>query len=108
MKSKSGAPDSFAGQDSPSSAALASTPESIATQTHSARAERLSRWLTLGANLGVLVGLVILIVEVHQNASLTRLSIEISKNALRVDIELSAAGAGLNLDQVLYGARADE
>jgi hypothetical protein len=90
MKPESGAPDSFAGQDSPPSAALASTPEPIA-QTHSTRAERLNRWLTLGANLGVLVGLIILIVEVHQNASLTRLSIEISKNALGADIELSLA-----------------
>ncbi len=90
MTSKSGTPGSFAGQDSPSGTALTSMPESIA-QTHSARADRLNRWLTLGANLGVLLGLIILIVEVHQNASLTRLSIEISKNALGADIEMSLA-----------------
>lgn len=90
MSLESGPSDPFAGNDSPPDTAQPSPPESIA-QTHSTKADRLNRWLTLGANLGVLVGLIILIVEVHQNASLTRLSIEISKNALAADIELSLA-----------------
>lgn len=90
MSLESGPSDPFAGNDSPPDTAQPATPASIA-QRHSTRADRLNRWLTLGANLGVLVGLIILIVEVHQNASLTRLSIEISKNALAADIELSLA-----------------
>ncbi len=54
-----------------------------------ARLDRLNRWLTLGANLGVLLGLVILIVEVRQNAALTRASMEQQKNALLAEIELN-------------------
>ena len=34
--------------------------------------DRLNRWLTLGANLGVLVGLVVLIVEIGQNTEMMR------------------------------------
>ncbi|MFP4335135.1 MAG: hypothetical protein ACLFQC_06620 [Wenzhouxiangella sp.] len=66
-------------------------PPGVAPISAGSRADRLSRWLTLGANLGVLLGLIILIIEVHQNASLTRLSLEVSKNALLADIELSLA-----------------
>ncbi|QKK03045.1 MAG: nuclear transport factor 2 family protein [Pseudomonadota bacterium] len=90
MSSESGPPDSFTGKDSPPGAALASTPGSIA-QPHSARAERLNRWLTLGANVGVIVGLLILIVEVRQNADLTRAQMESGRNDLLAQIELSLA-----------------
>ena len=34
--------------------------------------DRLNRWLTLGANIGVLVGLVVLIVEIGQNTEMMR------------------------------------
>ena len=34
--------------------------------------DRLNRWLTLGANLGVLVGIVLLIVELDQNREMMR------------------------------------
>lgn len=53
--------------------------------------DRLNRWLTLGANLGVVLGLVILIVEVRQNADLTRAQMESGKNDLLAQIELSLA-----------------
>jgi hypothetical protein len=33
-------------------------------------AEKLNRWLTLGANLGVVVGLVLLIIEIRQNTAM--------------------------------------
>jgi len=36
------------------------------------RADRLFRWLTLGANLGVLIGLVLVIVQINQNTQLAR------------------------------------
>ncbi len=42
----------------------------------SLNANRLNRWLTLGANLGVLVGLILLIVEIEQNSDLVRAEIE--------------------------------
>ena len=38
-------------------------------------AEKLSRWLTLGANLAVLVGIVFLAIEIQQNTVMTRAQI---------------------------------
>ncbi len=35
--------------------------------------DRLNRWLTLGANLGVLVGIIFLAAEIRQNSDLARL-----------------------------------
>ncbi len=55
------------------------------------RIDRLNRWLTFGANLGVVLGLIILIVEVRQNADLTRAQMESGKNDLLAQIELSLA-----------------
>ena len=40
------------------------------------KVDGINRWLTLGANIGVVLGLIILIVEVRQNAALTRMSLE--------------------------------
>ena len=34
--------------------------------------DRLNRWLTLGANLGVLVGIILILIELNQNADLMR------------------------------------
>jgi hypothetical protein len=34
--------------------------------------DRMNRWLTLGANLGVLVGIVLILIELNQNADLMR------------------------------------
>lgn len=51
--------------------------------------DRMNRWLTLGANLGVLLGLVMLVVEVRQNAALTRTAMEHDGNRTVIDIELS-------------------
>lgn len=55
------------------------------------KADRLTRWLTLAANLGVVLGLIILIVEVRQNAALTRAQMEVGTNDLLAQIELSLA-----------------
>ncbi len=38
-------------------------------------ADKVNRWLTLGANLGVLIGLVLLIIELDQNGDLVRAQI---------------------------------
>lgn len=53
--------------------------------------ERTNRWLTLAANLGVLLGLIVLIVEVRQNAALTRSSMDQQKNDFLAEIELNIA-----------------
>ena len=53
--------------------------------------DRLNRWLTLAANVGVIVGLIVLIVEVRQNANLTRAQMETGRNNLLAQIELSLA-----------------
>ena len=50
---------------------------------------RLDRWIAIAANLGVLLGLIVLTVEVRQNAELTRLSFDIAKNELLANVELS-------------------
>ena len=39
------------------------------------KAENLNRWLTLGANFGVLVGILLLIAELNQNSTLMRAQI---------------------------------
>ncbi len=38
-------------------------------------ADKVNRWLTLGANFGVLIGIILLIVELQQNRDLTRAQI---------------------------------
>ena len=53
--------------------------------------QRLSRWLTLGANIGVVLGLFLLIVELRQNAALSSLSNEIAMSNLLADIEMHLA-----------------
>ncbi|MFC2953534.1 hypothetical protein ACFOOP_16470 [Marinicaulis aureus] len=53
--------------------------------------EHVNRWLTLAANIGVVIGLLILIIELRQNASLTRAAMEAEKNDRLASIELSLA-----------------
>lgn len=36
------------------------------------KAKRINRWLTLGANFGVLIGIILLLVELHQNSTMMR------------------------------------
>ena len=48
--------------------------------------DRLNRWLTLGANLGVLVGIILLVIELDQNREMVRAQTrnEISQGELTV------------------------
>lgn len=55
------------------------------------KVDRWGRWLTLAANMGVLLGLFVLIMEVQQNAALTRASMEQDKNNFLAQIELNLA-----------------
>ncbi|WP_340693946.1 hypothetical protein [Hyphomonas sp.] len=70
-------------------------PEIVATLVEAAparsRTERLNQWLALGANIGVLLGLIILIVEVRQNAALSRAAMEQKKNDVLAEIEFNIA-----------------
>jgi len=70
-------------------------PEVVATPVEAAparsRTERLNQWLALGANIGVLLGLIILIVEVRQNAALSRAAMEQQKNDVLAEIEFNVA-----------------
>ena len=50
--------------------------------------DKLNRWLTLGANVGVVIGLIVLIVELRQNSSLTRAEMEIELTTVQSDLEL--------------------
>jgi hypothetical protein len=72
------------------SAGVAASPSPGAAAA-SAGSDRLTRWLTLGANLCVVLGLIILIVEVRQNAELTRAAMETGLNDTLTQIELSLA-----------------
>ena len=55
------------------------------------RVDRIGRWLMPGANIGVLLGLVILIVEIRQNEALMRVATEGPVNKLMVITELHLA-----------------
>ncbi|MGB3626888.1 MAG: hypothetical protein WA989_13725 [Henriciella sp.] len=65
--------------------------EEAASERDGRRLDRINRWLTLAANLGVLLGLIVLIVEVRQNASLTRAAMDQQKNDFLAEIELNIA-----------------
>lgn len=53
------------------------------------KTEWLNRWLTLAANIGVVLGLIILIFEVRQNASLSRTEMQVERNRMLIEIEIS-------------------
>ena len=42
--------------------------------------DRLNRWITLGANIGVLVGIFLLVLEINQNSELMQIQIEQSRS----------------------------
>lgn len=53
------------------------------------RLDKVNKWIALGANIGVLVGLALVFFEMCQNADLTRIGMEQRKNDLLAQIELS-------------------
>ncbi len=55
------------------------------------RLDRAARWLALAANAGVVLGLILVIVQVRQNAELTRTQMEQRKNDFLAEIEFSLA-----------------
>ena len=53
------------------------------------KAEKLNSWVTLGANLGVVVGLILLIIEIQQNTNM--MEAQINQSRTEAAIELQAA-----------------
>jgi hypothetical protein len=45
--------------------------------------DRLNRWLALGANVGVLIGLILLVYEVRQNSELMQAQISMERANMR-------------------------
>jgi len=56
--------------------------------------EKLNRWLTLGANLGVLIGLAVLVYEVRQNTAMMEAQI----NQQRTDTAMTEQQSNYNSD----------
>jgi len=69
--------------------------------------DRLTRWLTLGANLGVLVGIVLLIVEINQNRDMMRAQIRHDLAIGIVDL-LQTTASNEQLADVMFRAISDE
>jgi len=65
--------------------------------------ERLTRWLAIGANLGVLVGLLLLIVELQQNRDMMRAQTRHEMSAGIVDLLQTAANNEQLADVLLRG-----
>ncbi len=56
--------------------------------------DRVNKWLTLGANIGVLIGIIFLAVEIRQNTEMTRAQITQS----RADAAIALASEYINSD----------
>ena len=56
--------------------------------------DKFNRWLTLTANLGILIGLVLLIVEIQQNTDLMRAQIAMDRTTTRMQILSDWANGG--------------
>lgn len=69
--------------------------------------DRLARWLTLGANLGVLIGLLLLIVELNQNRDMMRAQTRHELAMGIVDI-LQVPASNEQLASILYRAHSGE
>ncbi len=59
-------------------------------------AEKVNRWLSLGANIGVVIGLVLLIIEIGQNTEMMQAQI----NQSRTDAAISEQQAVFNSDYI--------
>jgi len=64
-------------------------------------AEKLNNWLGLGANIGVLIGILLLVYELNQNREMTAAQIRNEATASRVNIALSRASNG-DLADIIY------
>ena len=56
--------------------------------------DNLNRWLSLGANIGVLIGLILLVYEVRQNSELMRAQISMERTNTNMQILADFANGG--------------
>ena len=56
--------------------------------------DKFNRWLTLTANLGILIGLVLLIVEIRQNTDLVRAQIAMDRTTSSIETLINVANSG--------------
>ncbi len=56
--------------------------------------DKFNRWLTLTANLGILIGLVLLIVEIRQNSQLMRAQINMDRTTSSIETLINVANGG--------------
>ena len=54
-------------------------------------ADSINRWLTLGANTGVFVGVILLLVELNQNATIMKAQISNERSSQGIDLFMSVA-----------------
>ena len=69
--------------------------------------ERLNRWLTLGANLGVLIGILLLVFELNQNRDLVRAQIRNELSQGVIDL-LRSRAENEQLADILFRAENGE
>jgi hypothetical protein len=69
--------------------------------------ERLTRWLTVGANLGVLVGIILLIVELDQNRDMMRAQTRHELSMGIVDL-LQTPASNEQLADLMFRAKSGE
>lgn len=75
--------------DTPPTEQSADAPATAAGTPKVSRLDKINKWIALGANVGVLIGLVLVFLEMRQNSDLTRIGMEQRKNDLLAQIELS-------------------
>lgn len=69
--------------------------------------DRLNRWLTLGANIGVLLGIILLVVELGQNHEMMRAQIRNEISRAEIDVLGQTAG-NRDLSEVITRANSGE
>jgi hypothetical protein len=70
--------------------------------------DRLNRWLTLLANTGVLVGIILLIIELDQNRDMMRAQIRNEISRAELDMLASWSGDPALADAIVRANRGDE
>ena len=70
-------------------------------------ADKVNRWLTLGANIGVLLGIILLVAELNQNSAMVRAQTRNEMSKTLVELLSLTAGNG-ELARILRRANAGE
>ena len=69
---------------------------------------KLNQWLTLGANVGVLIGIFVLVYEIRQNTLATELEVAASYESVLAEAELFIAGNPGFAELLTKGINGDE